>query len=144
MAAALLTQKPPRAKTAARQEIQAALLEQAADFPDAAWTQEVLARDQAGQEVHYNNPSAVAHCALGRLHHILNQAGRTDLAMDLRAAVDQVLQAQSSQELIPWNDAPNRRPEQVRELFQAAAKNLRAAAAGNLLAAGRPRQRRRR
>ena len=139
MTAALLTKRPTPAKAAARQEIQSALLEQAAEFPDAAWTQGVLARNADGQEVHYNNPNAVAYCALGRLHRIMEQAGRADLALQLRAAVDQALKARSPQELIPWNDAPERTPEEVRELFQAAAKSLRAAAAQNLLP-GRRRQ----
>ena len=114
--------KDQRAEIARNREMGAQLLEQAAAFPDAAWTQQVLARNAAGQEVHYNNPSAVSYCALGRLHHTLHQAGQERLALLLRQAMDDELQPAN---LIRWNDDPARTPGEVRSLFQAAADRLR-------------------
>ena len=119
---AVVTAPRPKAAGERRREIGAQLLEQAAAFPDAAWTQQVLARNAAGLEVHYNNPSAVAYCALGRLHHTLHQAGKEELALLLRAAMDAEL---PGTDLIPWNDAPTRTAGEVRSLFQAAAERLR-------------------
>lgn len=121
----LRTKTGPAAEIARRREIGDQLLEQAGDFPDAAWTQNCLARDAAGQEVHYNNPAAVAHCALGRLHHILHQAGAEEMAPLLRLTIDAELQ---TTDLIPWNDAPQRCAGEVRILFRAAANRLRKAA----------------
>ena len=99
----------------------AALLEQAAEFPDESWTQGAYARDEQNNPVHWDHPSAVRFCAAGRLFKVTEKLSDSP---DLYYAVAHKLPGYPLN-LGGWNDHPRRTPEQVRQLFRKTAARLR-------------------
>ena len=118
-------------------EQEIAILEKAADFADYQWCQRFSALDAAGIPVHIDNPETARRCALGQLDWAIIQEGAAPiLQMTLRQRLGEQLAAQSPEEIktenslepyriAEWNDAKDRTPAEVRQLFQATLQTLR-------------------
>lgn len=126
----------PRRDPAALQR-QAAILEQAADFADEQWCQAASAQDAAGAEVWHGSADAARHCLLGRLDNTVRQENQPPIMeMLLRHRLLEQLderqypiERMNPARLVDWNDAPNRTPEEVRQLLRKTAQTLRQEAA---------------
>ena len=101
----------------------AAILEQAAQFPDTTWHQGGFAVDAQGSRVAATNPQAVKLCVPGQATQAAAAAGAIEQTYQLWAALRETLGGQS---LADWNDEPGRTPAEVRELFTRTAARLRA------------------
>lgn len=112
------------------------LLEAAGDFTDSQWTQDVLARNAAGEPAHpapqlldedakadFITPDQfpVAYCALGHIQRAAAAAQISGHVELMKHSLHETLPQDSS---IPdWNDSPYRTPQEVRDAFQQAANN---------------------
>ena len=101
----------------------AQVLEQAARFTDDQWLQNLFAVDSHGQEVHAINPAAIRRCAVGHLTKAIADTGYYDREARIFHALRDSMAA--PEPLSHWNDQPGRTPEEVRQLFRAAARSLR-------------------
>ena len=100
----------------------AAILEQAAAFPAAAWHQGGFAVDAQGSRVAATNPQAVKLCLLGQATQAA-AAGGLEQTYHIWEALRETLGGKS---LADWNDEPGRTPAEVKELFAQTAARLRA------------------
>ena len=106
-------------------ELLVEILEAAADFADHEWTQLTYGRDAEGAPArNFLAGQTVQFCADGHLLKAVEKIGGRDFAMaPLYAALEPGLP--EDKDLVRWNDVPDRRPEEVRQLFQAAAARLK-------------------
>ena len=100
------------------------ILAAAADFADHEWTQHTYGRNAAGEPTqNFLAGNTVQFCADGHLLRAVERIGGKDFAMvPLYTALEPLLP--EDQDLVRWNDMPGRRPEEVRQLFQAAAAQI--------------------
>lgn len=112
------------------------LLEAAGDFADDQWTQDVLARDAAGEPTHpapwllddeakaafiLPEKDPVAYCALGHIQRAIAAAQINGHVELMKLCLHETLPQDKT---IPdWNDSPLRTPQEVRDAFQQAANN---------------------
>ena len=111
---------PPPSK-----ELLVEILAAAAAFADHEWTQGTYGRDANGVPArNFLAGRTIQFCADGHLLKAVEQIGGRDFAMaPLYAALEPGLP--EDKDLVRWNDVPDRRPEEVRQLFQAAAARLK-------------------
>ena len=103
-------------------ETLAQLLAAAARFEDHEWTQGAYARNDQGHHIPYTHPRAVRFCASGPLmkaRHDHPAAAAQVSGLALLQAVHQKIPGE--RDLMTWNDQPERRAADVRELFRQAA-----------------------
>ena len=100
------------------------ILEAAADFADHEWTQHTYGRNAAGEPTqNFLAGATVQFCADGHLLRAVERISGKDFAMaPLYTALAPGLP--EDQDLVRWNDVPGRQPEEVRQLFQAAAAQI--------------------
>ena len=103
-------------------ETLAQLLTAAADFADHEWTQGAYARNNQGHQIPYAHPRAIRFCASGHLmkaRHENPAAAAQVSGLRLLQAVLQEIPGE--RDLMTWNDQPERRAAEVRQLFRQAA-----------------------
>lgn len=79
------------------------------------WTQGCDARDADGRTVALDSELAQSFCAIGAVHRVAAHVHDADEALN-------VLRRFCRNGVSPWNDAPNRRKEEVVDLLRKAAK----------------------
>ena len=96
------------------------ILQTAAAFQDHEWTQHAHGRDANGEpSLNFLEGTTIQFCAEGHLLRAVKKHAATDFSLKpMYAALDDLLPEPA--DLIEWNDAPERRPEEVRELFRQA------------------------
>lgn len=108
-------------------------IEATGEFSDDQWCQNSLARNAAGQNtavsvdpVDPKRPGPpVQFCAMGHLYRICaTPAEETDIPIMTALLTRQLTANGAAEALAQWNDAPERRAQEVRELFQQTAAHL--------------------
>jgi len=94
----------------------AAKLDEARALVERGWTQDNFAQDASGQLVVSNSPEAVCFCAAGAVGRV--QAPWWESLAALEKAV-------GTNNIVVWNDAPERTQAEVVEAFKRAAAGLR-------------------
>lgn len=88
------------------------------------WVQGAAARDKAGADVTFTDPSACSFCAVGAIAFACWEAGLPDCSGIEGQALERVRRAAGVTGVVEWNDAEGRTVEEVVAAFDKAIASL--------------------